>query len=296
MSSSDLRCPYCPETRPSRSRMSDHIRSAHKDADFVQASAASERLAHEPLAHPNAARFDATQMLDEAVRKCPYCPETRSGTSALAGHLHQTHATPVKSAVRLAGMATLVTVAVPYNELKCPHCTQTRLSVMTLTNHLRQGHHIPVKDAQRQAAAVASLAAKVGQAEAPPVCICGDPIQLLDDEPDLWIHAPGSSTPCLDPAPAKQTIATQGRKQLSERLTETGANLAKAGSDIADLKAKADATLKRLEALDAQIMDPATVRRATLNQVWDKLIDEGNIAGATIVMRMISNMSEGNWS
>lgn len=285
MSSSDLRCPYCPETRPSRSRLATHIQSAHADANSFRAAAAAEARASEQPEQPD----------DDIVRQCPYCPETRCGTAGLAGHLHQVHATPVKSAARLAAMATRATTAVPHAELKCPHCVQTRLSVMSLTNHLRQGHQLPVKVAQRTAEAVASLASHK-LPEAVFRCICGDPIQLLDDEPNLWIHAPGSDTPCLDPAPAKLTIAKQGREDLAQRLTESGANLAKAGADIADLRAKADATLRRLEALDAQIMDPETVRRATLNQVWDKLTDSGNIAGATIVMRMIGNMSEGDWS
>lgn len=281
MSSGELKCPYCPETRPSRSRLATHIQGAHADANSFRAAAAAEKLAEQQ---------------DSTARQCPYCPETRDSTAALAAHLHLVHGTPVKSAARLAGIATMVTVAVPYTELKCPHCAQTRLSVMALINHLRQGHQLPVKVAQRTAEAVAALADRPNPAEAPQVCICGDPIQLLDDEPNLWIHAPGSDTPCLDPAPAKLTIAKQGRGDLTQRLTESGANLAKAGADIADLRAKADATLRRLEALDAQIMDPETVRRATLNQVWDKLTDSGNIAGATVVMRMIGNMSEGDWS
>lgn len=135
--------------------------------------------------------------------------------------------------------------------------------------------------------------------DAPPLCVCGDAIQLLDTEPGeapWWIHVPGSDTPCTDAVPVRRTLASQGRTDLSRKLADTGERLAKAGDEIRDLKAKTDDVLARLEKLDQAHLEPNAVRRATLNQVWDKLMDQGNITGATLVMRMISNLSEGDWS
>ncbi|MGW0933145.1 hypothetical protein [Streptomyces sp. NPDC002644] len=38
-----------------------------------------------------------------------------------------------------------------------------------------------------------------------PRCICGDPIQLMDDtDPTSWIHTPGSDTRCTDARPAAE--------------------------------------------------------------------------------------------
>ena len=44
---------------------------------------------------------------------------------------------------------------------------------------------------------------------------------------------------------------------------------------------------ERLRKLDAALVSPATVRRATLNQVWDRLLEAGDLSGAAIVMKMI---------
>jgi hypothetical protein len=134
--------------------------------------------------------------------------------------------------------------------------------------------------------------------DVPALCICGEPIEQVDpeDEPGWWTHRMGAKTPCTDPQPVKRTLASQGRKQLSERLADTGKRLDKAGEEIRELKAKADEVAARLEAMDRAHLEPAAVRRATLNQVWDKLMDAGNITGAQEVMKMIGKLGEGDWS
>lgn len=184
-------------------------------------------------------------------------------------------------------------------DLKCPYCPETRPSRSRLQTHVDGVHRHADTSSARQAAVRAARTVKdvVPDLDVPPLCICGDPIQLLDDnDPTSWIHTPGSSTPCLDAVPVKRTLASQGRKDLSERLADTGRRLDQAGTEIRDLKAKADAVIERLEKLDRAHLEPAAVRRATLNQVWDKLMDAGNITGAQTVMRMIGQLNEGDWS
>lgn len=184
--------------------------------------------------------------------------------------------------------------------LKCPYCPQTRPSRSRLQDHVDNVHrHAEDQLARRRAVAGArTVEDVVADLDVPALCICGNPIQLMDEEvdPTWWVHSPGSDTPCMDAVPVKRTLAAQGRKALSEKLADTGQRLDKAGQEIRDLKAKADDVARRLEALDAGVMEPATVRRATLNQVWDKLMDAGNLTGAQLVMRMISSLPEGDWS
>lgn len=80
------------------------------------------------------------------------------------------------------------------------------------------------------------------------------------------------------------------------RLMSLGEDLDRAGQEIRELKASADAVLARLEALDAAVMAPAAVRSAALNQAWDRMLAEGSMSGARIMQRMIAESSEGDRS
>lgn len=84
------------------------------------------------------------------------------------------------------------------------------------------------------------------------------------------------------------------RDDFTKRLADTGQKLEAAGKEMAELKAAMADVDRRMEALDRQMMSPATVRRATLNKVWDALVDAGNISGAHLVMKMISD-GTGGW-
>lgn len=182
---------------------------------------------------------------------------------------------------------------------KCPYCIETRPSRSRLQSHVDNVHR-QAEPTHRRKEAVANarkVTDVVTDLDVPALCVCGEKIEQVDaeDDPLWWTHVrPGA--PCTDAIPVKRTLASQGRKALSEKLADTGKLLGRAGDEIRELKAQANAVLARLEALDAGVMDPATVRRATLNQVWDKLIDAGNIRGAEVVMRMIGNLSDGDWS
>lgn len=183
-------------------------------------------------------------------------------------------------------------------DLKCPYCIETRPSRSRLQSHVDAVHRAADTRENRQRAVrtARTITNVVPDLDVPALCICGDPIQLLDDaDPTSWIHSPGSDTPCLDAVPVKRTLASQGRTSLTDKLADTGRRLDQAGEEIRDLKAKADAVIERLEKLDRAHLEPAAVRRATLNQVWDKLMDAGNITGAQLVMRMLGQ-PEGDWS
>jgi hypothetical protein len=49
---------------------------------------------------------------------------------------------------------------------------------------------------------MAAEAPATEEQDAPLRCVCGDPVQLMDDnDPASWIHSPGSDTRCLDARP-----------------------------------------------------------------------------------------------
>lgn len=154
------------------------------------------------------------------------------------------------------------------SDLQCPYCPEQRGSRSRLVNHISAAH----SDAAASEAIVQATAA----AEAA--------IVQHDTAADLAA------------VPDQLKGCTAGRADLTQRLAETGERLKTAGAELAELKAKADAVLIRLEILDAGVLDPDVVRRATLLQVWDRMTDENNATGAQAVMKMIDRLNAGDWS
>src|SRR5262245_7708970 len=101
----------------------------------------------------------------------------------------------------------------------------------------------------------------------------------MNDHPAQdWLDGEADQAAALDDHHAQ-------RDDFATRLAATGEGLAKAGREMAELKQAMDDVDRRMAALDRQMMSPAMARRATLNQVWDKLMDAGNLSGAMLVMR-----------
>lgn len=184
-------------------------------------------------------------------------------------------------------------------DLKCPYCIETRPSRSRLQTHVDNVHReADTRDNRHHAVQTArTIINVVPDLDVPALCVCGERIVLVDpeDDPTWWTHADGAKTPCLDAVPVKRTLASQGRTSLTKKLADTGKRLDKAGAEIRELKAKADDIAARLERMDRAHLEPAAVRRATLNQVWDKMIDQGNITGAQLVMRLLGQ-EPGDWS
>lgn len=113
---------------------------------------------------------------------------------------------------------------------------------------------------------------------------------MSDDHAQDWLDAEADHHNDLEQHHAQ-------RDDFATRLAATGEGLAKAGKEIADMKAAMEDVARRMEALDRAAMAPDMVRRATLNKVWDTLIDAGNISGAQLVMKMIGEASAAEaWS
>lgn len=110
---------------------------------------------------------------------------------------------------------------------------------------------------------------------------------MRDHDADNWQAAEEQLASDMDDHHAQ-------RDDFGKRLADTGRKLEAAGQEMAALKQAMADVDRRMEALDRQMMSPATVRRATLNKVWDALVDAGNISGAHLVMKMISD-GTGGW-
>jgi hypothetical protein len=82
----------------------------------------------------------------------------------------------------------------------------------------------------------------------------------------------------------------QDRAELALKLEENNYRLKSAGDDMQQLREQLDAIDNRMAKLDADLTRPSVVRRATLNQVWDRLIDQGHMAAASVVMKMINGV------
>ena len=199
------------------------------------------------------------------------------------------------------------------SELKCPYCPETRPSRSRLVSHVDTMHravsvtrrtrdlHDP-RTVEDVVVAGPELAGSLRQPQ-PEVekahvvrCVCGGPIEPMESDTDdpAWTHvfpeqaALRVGSKCTDAIPAAGMPTKQDRTDLHTNLARVGSGLAEAGREMAEVRAAMDAVDERLRKLDAALISPATVRRATLNQVWDRLLEAGDLSGAAIVMKMIN--------
>lgn len=188
------------------------------------------------------------------------------------------------------------------SDLKCPYCPEVRPSRSRLVSHVDSMHrNVPVeqrKVAMRAPRAVEdvpvtnpALTIETSEQAIVVQCVCGAPIEPLDEDttyPD-WTHV-FPMPKCRDAIPAAGMPTKADRAELTAEWTRVGDGLDKAGREMAELRASLDAVDAKMAKMDAALTSPATVRRATLNQVWDKLLDAGDLTGAAIVMKMISRV------
>ena len=123
------------------------------------------------------------------------------------------------------------------------------------------------------------------------LCTCGLPLVAMDASAadPVWIHRINAAA-CKEPVPATGLPTKADRELLSQQWAEVGPGLDRAAIEMSALRQQmndVDASLARME---ARLTTPAVVRRATLNQVWDRLVDSGEMAAARIVMDMIKRV------
>ncbi|AMD42779.1 hypothetical protein SEA_XKCD426_38 [Streptomyces phage Xkcd426] len=184
------------------------------------------------------------------------------------------------------------------SDLKCPHCDEVRPSRSRLSDHMAVAHRnrSPIERAADLADAqliedVRLTGNELAEPKQQPQCVCGLPIEPLDDDLDypMWTHSIPAPK-CRDAIPAAGMPTKQDRLDLAERWAEVGEGLDRAGREMAEMRQQMDDVDARLARLNEALTKPSVVRRATLNQVWDKLVDEGHMGAAAIVMRMINRV------
>ena len=174
--------------------------------------------------------------------------------------------------------------------IKCTYCPETRPSLSRLVYHMDAAHGETMKAVLENRLGAAAEAITADPQSSPvrhTPCVCGLTLTLWSDNDEIvWTHE-HPAPECRDAAPATGLPTKADRESLNEALARTGAGLAEAGREMAEMRAALDAVDARMAKLDGQLTDPATVRRATLNQVWDKLMDAGNLSGAALVRDML---------
>jgi hypothetical protein len=120
------------------------------------------------------------------------------------------------------------------------------------------------------------------------LCVCGAPIRVMDaDTEDPWWTHDAVAPACLMAIPAAGMPTGFDRKTLAERLRDQRDSFDRAADEIADLKRAVQKVVNHVAVLNTEAERFQHNERATLNRVWDRLTEVGDVVGASIVMRMI---------
>jgi hypothetical protein len=121
-------------------------------------------------------------------------------------------------------------------------------------------------------------------------CICGGTIRSYEFDPGdmAWVHLCKGFTPCTEAAPADEQVPDH-----DDEIAEAGRKFKAAQVEVERAREEMAQVGDRLDRLNRNLLTANTVRRATLVQVWDRLIDAGHVAAAQIVTRMIESR---DWS
>lgn len=121
-------------------------------------------------------------------------------------------------------------------------------------------------------------------------CICGGIIRQYEFDPDdtAWIHLSKGLTPCTEAAPVDDQVPDH-----DDEIMKAGHKFKVAQIEVERAREEMAQVGDRLDRLNRNLLTANTVRRATLVQVWDRLIDAGHVAAAQTVTRMIESR---DWS
>lgn len=269
----DLQCPYCPEVRPTWSRLAMHVDGVHGSVSVARRT----KDLRNPRKVKTVTASAAASEEAEAVGMPVPAEQPSTEQSAIA------YCDPHNSQVLLCrehsqGRPTLM----PLSAEDLPDggvCTFGRL------NSDECGRDVFITNTPAEAD---EQQTEVKQ-QTP--CLCGQPLDLMsDDGESWWAHGADVPSPCTTPAPAAGVPTQRDRHELAQLLRDNTGRLMKAGHDMAGIREALDAVDARMRKLDAQLTSPSTVRRATLNQVWDRLVEAGQLEAAIIVMKMITRV------
>lgn len=133
-------------------------------------------------------------------------------------------------------------------------------------------------------------------------CICGASLEDVmasanaelapeDRSREGRIPVPGSDTRCTEPRRAADVLPD---RQLAEASAEQMAGLIsrtrRAAGELETAQSMLAELAEEVSALRNVLDQPATIRRNTLMEVWDKLMTSGNWTGACLVRDMIKGL------
>ncbi|MGH6978922.1 MAG: hypothetical protein ACRED4_06495 [Brevundimonas sp.] len=194
--------------------------------------------------------------------KCPFCPEQRPSRSRLDNHVNMQHGATLAAAAETTHLG--------------PDPSHGGLTTHRGTRENCSGPDCgpaPVEDDET------------------PLCTCGAPVELVRYEGQTIVgHVVHGNNGCTDARLETHEPTPQERAELQATWDRVGKGLDRAGKDMAEMRAALDAVDERMRKLDAELTKPSVVRRATLNQVWDRLLDAGHLAAAREVMKMIERV------
>jgi len=137
-------------------------------------------------------------------------------------------------------------------------------------------------------------------------CVCGRPIEDMlaegnaelppKDQVHHWRHT-GFGPGCTDPRPGGQDgVNREAHERLSADMQKMRTALNNAEGRFHDLVAVISQATDALADLGRILEAVRRERRATLNQAWDKLVEQGDMVGAGVVRDMIKAHDKGDWS
>lgn len=132
-------------------------------------------------------------------------------------------------------------------------------------------------------------------------CVCGAELrdlnaEVMEDTPEderwpMWTHVPGSDTRCTNPRRVADVFPDRALiVAVTEQMADLGDRTRRAAGEFERFQSMLAELIDESRGLTASLDMPGTVERATLNRVWDKLVDKGHLAAAQVVSEMLRNL------
>lgn len=128
-------------------------------------------------------------------------------------------------------------------------------------------------------------------------CVCGAAVRNVfesvntDAKPEarkyVWVHLPGSDTRCVEPRPIRNAGDRRLTQAAVEQMVDLTRHTRRASGEVETMQSQLAELSEEVSALHRVLDQPATVRKNTLIEVWDQLMNVGNLDGANTVRDML---------
>lgn len=129
-------------------------------------------------------------------------------------------------------------------------------------------------------------------------CVCGARVEDImasanaelpaeDRSRPIWRHVPGSNTRCVEPQPTRNAGDRRLTQAAVEQMVDLTRHTRRASGEVETMQSQLAELSEEVGALRRVLDQPATVRKNTLIEVWDQLMNVGNLDGANTVRDML---------